>query len=348
MDGFMVFAESIFQLVRDKYAALADAGCPSSHARHKFLAGIVMTRGFDLGSARVVSLATGTKCRDRGSAADGAGSLSDCHAEVISRRALLRFLYSQLELLLWKPAESQEESVLTPKPGGGYRLRDGLLFHMYVSCSPCGDARLNCPYESTAACPSSRFHGHLRVKVDGGEGTLPITARTNQNRSREAPGRPLVSMSCTDKLAKWSVVGLQGALLSHLIEPVYLQSLTVGTLSHTGHLSRALTRRLAPVRRQLLPYRRRRLLLGYLSSREVRPAGRSPNTSSNWSYADAGLEEVNTSTGRRTDTGTPSRLSRDALFARWRRLQQQASRAANAHVGHLFWLEPARLLLFET
>lgn len=40
-----VFAESIFQLVRDKYAALADAGCPSSHARHKFLAGIVMTRG---------------------------------------------------------------------------------------------------------------------------------------------------------------------------------------------------------------------------------------------------------------------------------------------------------------
>lgn len=58
------------------------------------------------------------------------------------------------------------------------------------------------------------------------------------------------------------MVGLQGALLSHLIEPVYLQSLTVGTLSHTGHLSRALTRRLAPVRRQLLPYRRRRLLLG--------------------------------------------------------------------------------------
>lgn len=40
-----VFAESIFHLVRDKYAALADARCPASHARHKFLAGIVMTRG---------------------------------------------------------------------------------------------------------------------------------------------------------------------------------------------------------------------------------------------------------------------------------------------------------------
>lgn len=51
--------------------------------------------------------------------------------------------------------------------------------------------------------PSRNFHCHLRVKVDGGEGTLPITARTaHQGCSQEAPGRPLVSMSCTDKLAK--------------------------------------------------------------------------------------------------------------------------------------------------
>lgn len=50
--------------------------------------------------------------------------------------------------------------------------------------------------------PSRKFHCHLRVKVDGGEGTLPITARTADQRSEEAPGGPLVSMSCTDKLAK--------------------------------------------------------------------------------------------------------------------------------------------------
>lgn len=67
---------------------------------------------------------------------------------------------------------------------------------------------------------------------------------------------------------RWSVVGLQGALLSHLVEPVYLHSLTVGTLSHTGHLDRALTRRLAPIRHLPFPYRRQQLLLGCKQSPE--------------------------------------------------------------------------------
>uniref|UniRef100_A0A4W6BN61 Adenosine deaminase RNA specific B2 (inactive) n=1 Tax=Lates calcarifer TaxID=8187 RepID=A0A4W6BN61_LATCA len=124
-------------------------------------------------------------------------------------------------------------------------------------------------------------------------------------------------------MAKWSVVGLQGALLSHLVEPVYLHSLTVGTLSHTGHLGRALTRRLASVKHLPFPYRRRQMLLSCLSSSEVRPAGKAPNVSMNWSSGDGGLEEISTTTGRRKDSGTPSQLCRSSLFARWQRLQQQ-------------------------
>lgn len=31
----------------------------------------------------------------------------------------------------------------------GYRLRDNVHFHMYISTSPCGDGRLNSPYEIT-------------------------------------------------------------------------------------------------------------------------------------------------------------------------------------------------------
>uniref|UniRef100_A0A665XFJ1 Adenosine deaminase RNA specific B2 (inactive) n=1 Tax=Echeneis naucrates TaxID=173247 RepID=A0A665XFJ1_ECHNA len=310
-------ARSIFHLVREKYAELTDGCFSTSHARHKVLAGIVMTRGLDLQSAQVVSLATGTKCLDPDNVSDRELTLSDCHAEVVSRRALVRFLYTQLELL--KSADGEEQSIFVPRKGGGLRLRDGVFFHMYVSSSPCGDARLNCPYETSSLSDSSRrFRYHLRAKVNGGEGTLPVTGQG----ANQKPGKPLVTMSCTDKLAKWSVMGLQGALLSHLVEPIYLHSLTVGTLSHTGHLGRALTRRLARIKRLPFPYRRRQLLLG-LSSSEVRSAGKAPNVSANWSRGDRGLEEISTSTGRRRDSGTPSQLCRNFLFARWHRLQQQ-------------------------
>ncbi|CAJ1072973.1 double-stranded RNA-specific editase B2-like [Xyrichtys novacula] len=324
------FAESIFNLVKEKYSELTDSHRFTSNARHKVLAGIVMTRGFDLRSAQVVCLATGTKCWDSNNLSDLGGTLRDCHAEVICRRALVRFLYAQLELLLCKPTHCEEQSIFVPNKFGGesggsfFRLQDGVLFHMYVSSSPCGDARLNCPYESSATLRSRRFRCHLRVKVDGGEGTLPLTAWTaKQKISSVSFGKPLVTMSCTDKMAKWSVSGLQGALLSHLLEPVYLHSLTVGTLGHTGHLSRAMARRLAPVKHLPFPYRRQQLLLGCLSSSDVRPAGKAPNWSLNWSCGDEGLEEISTSTGRRKDSGMPSRLCRRFMFTRWWRLQQQ-------------------------
>lgn len=56
-----------------------------------------------------------------------------------------------------KRREDWERSIFVRLKEGGYRLRENILFHLYVSTSPCGDARLNSPYEITTDCKEKIF-----------------------------------------------------------------------------------------------------------------------------------------------------------------------------------------------
>jgi len=55
---------------------------------------------------------------------------------------------------------------------------------------------------------------------------------SNLGALRTKPGRadspPTLSMSCSDKLALWSLLGIQGALLSEVMEPVYIDQVVIG------------------------------------------------------------------------------------------------------------------------
>ncbi|XP_063067773.1 double-stranded RNA-specific editase 1-like [Engraulis encrasicolus] len=324
-----VLADAVCRLIVDKFSELTD-NFTSPHARRKVLAGVVMTTGTDVKEAQVICVATGTKCINGEYMSDRGLALNDCHAEIVARRSLIRYLYGQLELLSSNSHEEQQSSVLERCDHHGYRLKEHVQFHLYISTSPCGDARIFSPHEAGVEDqgdrhPNRKARGQLRTKIESGEGTIPVrTSNTIQTWDGVLQGERLLTMSCSDKIARWNVMGVQGSLMSYFMGPVYLSSIILGSLYHADHLSRAMYQRIADMETLPQPFTLNKPLLSGISNAEARQPGKAPNFSVNWTVGDQGLEVINATTGK-DDLGRPSRLCKHALYARWVRLHSKLS-----------------------
>ncbi|XP_055135919.1 double-stranded RNA-specific editase 1 isoform X2 [Symphalangus syndactylus] len=318
-----VLADAVSRLVLGKFSDLTD-NFSSPHARRKVLAGVVMTTGTDVKDAKVISVSTGTKCINGEYMSDRGLALNDCHAEIISRRSLLRFLYTQLELYL-NNKDDQKRSIFQKSERGGFRLKDNVQFHLYISTSPCGDARIFSPHEPILEEPADRHpnrkaRGQLRTKIESGEGTIPVRSNASiQTWDGVLQGERLLTMSCSDKIARWNVVGIQGSLLSIFVEPIYFSSIILGSLYHGDHLSRAMYQRISNIEDLPPLYTLNKPLLSGISNAEARQPGKAPNFSVNWTVGDSAIEVINATTGK-DELGRASRLCKHALYCRWMRV----------------------------
>lgn len=205
----------------------------------------------------VVSSATGTKCtanRNMGCI------LHDGHAEVLARRGLVRVLLLEIRRKMnggegvagiTKNDNDLLQAVKTDS--GKFQLRAGLSMHLYVSDSPCGDASIYRIDESDmdgmendgmlytgAKVVVSHETGVDAADCGGDDKLLGITQvaredrqmlgrlRTKSGRSNLPASMRSNSMSCSDKILKWSILGLQGGLLSNLVvQPIRFASIVI-------------------------------------------------------------------------------------------------------------------------
>lgn len=175
-------------------------------------------------SAEVICLATGTKCISGNHLSLGGESLCDCHAEILARRCFKKYCYKQL----MNTVKNEPSIFIKHEKLNKYKLSDDIEFHLYINTAPCGESR-NALISNVLQFTGSNA-GKLRIKIENGAGSVLAFGREMQTFDGIVLGERLITMSCADKVTRWNVLGIQGNLLSNLIEPIYLNSISIGSL----------------------------------------------------------------------------------------------------------------------
>lgn len=222
-----MLADHIAKTVTEKFGELTNQ-FTTQHSRFKVLAGIVMTycdqEVYDQGPSKVIAITTGTKCINGEYISDVGTALNDCHAEVLACRCLRLYLFNELEKWSSETEPLADATILEKSSSGlGFQVKPHIKFHLFISSSPCGDARIFAPHEATPEegdengtdrHPNRITRGQLRTKIESGEGTIPVKyAEALQTWDGILSGERLLTMSCSDKIARWNVLGTQGMCL---------------------------------------------------------------------------------------------------------------------------------------
>lgn len=213
----------------------------------------------------IISIATGSKCCSPNIMKDRElCHVRDCHAEILAKRGLMKYLYSEIDDWIIQEHNKTTSAVATSKIKHKvatpekrllefvcineetnlpqFRLKQSIDLILYISDSPCGDASIcqripapNSASDITAAkvtaVSSLRETGAKSIEMDDGNENINMVGilRTKSGRSDIRDMDRSTCHCCSDKIARWQYLGVQGSLLSMFIpEVVTLEGIIIG------------------------------------------------------------------------------------------------------------------------
>ena len=167
-----------------------------------------------------ISLTTGTKCLSNTSPGYQQGiTLSDSHAEVLARRSLIRYLLLfAIEILKDSSLiQSQTCPLLLIEKNNQikFQIKENWNWWLYISDNPCGNASIYQRISPQRSFTGKKLRTVERSKDESNEknennesSQLLVTIKPGRIDIEEC--RRSSSMSCSDKICRWSCLGLQG------------------------------------------------------------------------------------------------------------------------------------------
>lgn len=279
-------AENLASLVFQEFQQLPKTGKPTTN-EWTILSAILMHNN-EKESTEVVAIGCGTKCVGQSKLCSRGLILNDSHAEVLARRALLRYIYHNLKQEIEVNVLSDECIFRLDSENACFRMRADLSFHFVSTQTPCGDACIRNEANEKASTNEENENNEptqpklkkrkiknesernkmFKPNFDDNVGALleqtpndaiytgakliglqdqqdPMQQKVGAVRTKPGRGDRTLSMSCSDKLARWNVFGVQGALLDTLLtQPIYFETLNfVGCAENEESIRRAIYER---------------------------------------------------------------------------------------------------------
>jgi tRNA-specific adenosine deaminase 1 len=189
------------------------------------------------GQLEILALATGTKCLGQNEVQDDdqGARVHDSHAEVVAKRAFSLYLIHEVEKCL-----SGQPSILEKADGNSdkVQLPEDHSLYFYTSLPPCGDATIapKIKEDQDDERPAKRpkigdIHRTGAKCADDPRGLEDANYHIlGAVRTKPGRGDPTLSLSCSDKMAKWCQVGFQGSLLAAFFpRPLLPDSIIIGS-----------------------------------------------------------------------------------------------------------------------